>query len=666
MVKFDEMIFNSASFGSLNPMPDIKNSKYIHSGFEFTKNLSKDETKYLGFGMIDTLIPYKVQDEYDRNIKSTKYKVVILENEYLRATFLPEFGGKLNSLYDKEQKRELLYVNSVIQPCNFALRNAWLSGGVEFNMGIKGHNPFTCSNMFTELIGDNAVRFYEFERIRGLSYSFTAILPKGSKTLYVRPRIENTSNKSRLTYWWSNIAFPETKDTRVIVPASKAIHALYRENHYTIDKIDIPYVDGVDTSYSLNVENSTDYFYRIPDNSRKWIVACDKNGDGLFHYSNSFLKTRKLFLWGKRKGGRHWNEFLSVKGEAYVEIQAGIMNTQLEHIPMPPNTVWEWTEGYTYIDGSNQKLHGNFNDAISEVDKYFDNKINSGETIAPENFDTLKVEGERKLVFNGSNWGAIENLARKKQGQNAVDNLVNYPLQVDDESSDFLHLLQKGYLPYHSVNEVPKAYINSEFYRDLMVKSLESSDGDHWFTYLQLAITEYALNNKEKAKEYFEKSIQKEPSLWAYRNLGFIYLNELNDVDNALLCFDKAYKTDIGKTTFAFIKEYMQVLINNNQDKRCYEIYHELDSDMQSRARIKLIYGYCLVHLNRPEEAKEIITPDFVLPDVKEGELSLSKLWEDTYTLLVMKNTNLSYEDAKKIALKENPVPYELDFRMHD
>ena len=78
----------------------------------------------------------------------------------------------------------------------------------------------------------------------------------------------------------------------------------------------------------MNMGPSSDYFYKIPKESEKWIAAVDPDGTGLLQYSDSPLKGRKLFLWGKNVGGRHWNEFLSQKGESYIEIQAGLMNTQ--------------------------------------------------------------------------------------------------------------------------------------------------------------------------------------------------------------------------------------------------------------------------------------------------------------------------------------------------
>jgi hypothetical protein len=66
-------------------------------------------------------------------------KVVVLENEYLRAAVMP-IGGKIWSLYDKKRKKELLYNPPALQPGINAYR-PWGPGGMEWNWspGVVGH-----------------------------------------------------------------------------------------------------------------------------------------------------------------------------------------------------------------------------------------------------------------------------------------------------------------------------------------------------------------------------------------------------------------------------------------------------------------------------------------------------------------------------------------------
>jgi len=665
MVKVEYMEIMKADMGSPNPLPDIKNVQYIHAGFEVTKNVSEEERKYLGKGMIDTVLPYKVQDGYSREKTLEKIKSVVLENDYLKAVFLPEYGARLWQLYDKKNGRDILYTNTVIQPCNFAILNAWLSGGVEFNVGIKGHTPLTCSSMFCEKIDDETVKFYEFERIRRVSYCITAYLPKNSETLYLRTRIENTEDKEKYMYWWSNIAFPETEKTRVIVPASEAIHCSYQENHYVVDKTTVPISKGIDVSYSMNLEASADYFYQIPDEKRKWIVAVDPNGVGLLQYSSARLKSRKLFLWGNKTGGRHWNEFLSEEGQAYIEIQAGLASTQLEHIPMPAETVWEWTEGYTSVCGTNANYYGDWNKAIAEVERVMEEKIASG-MVAPEKLQELAIGTKGEILHTASGWGALENMLRAENKQEQISNINAFPVVKDDCSAEFLQLLEKGYLPCPAVEKEPSAYVVGKEWLSRLEQSTATQAGAHWYSYLQIGVTEYALGNFEKAETAWKKSVELCENVWALRNLSALYKNEFKDVKTALAYQEKVYARKEAFDCLSLVKEYASWLTSMGMDEKWIQTYSSLDKTMQENGRLLVYLAMAFLHVGEAEKASEIITPDFILCDVKEGELALSKLWKDIYMQIVAKRTGLRGKELEQEVERLYPLPYSLDFRMHD
>lgn len=61
------------------------------------------------------MLPYTQQDSYDRNRVLRTFKAIILENEHLKATFIPELGGRLWSLWDKDSARELLFIRPRIE-----------------------------------------------------------------------------------------------------------------------------------------------------------------------------------------------------------------------------------------------------------------------------------------------------------------------------------------------------------------------------------------------------------------------------------------------------------------------------------------------------------------------------------------------------------------------
>lgn len=655
-----------SDLGPLNPMPDIKNVSYIHAGFEAKPSMSEEEKRYLGKGMVSTMLPYLLQDEYNRDKKEQEINAIILENEYLKATFLPDYGARLWSLFDKKQRKELLYVNSVIQPCNLALRNAWLSGGVEFNLGIKGHTPLTCDKMFCDFIGDDAVRFYEYERIRGVAYSITAYLPQGSEALYVKVNVENTKDEEIYMYWWTNIAVPETENTRVIVPTTDSIHCLYQSDHYVLGKEAIPYVKGNDVSYPLNLKGSSDYFYKIPKTHDKWEAAVDKNGYGFLEYSDRTLIGRKLFLWGKNPGGRHWSEWLSEEGQAYIEIQAGLAHTQLEHIPMPAKTKWEWTEAFTAIDGNKNELYGDWEKAIACVEEQFTKKVKNGACLSFDELPKIRFAEEKKTTYLASGWGDLENKIRAKFGKAPITEQLNFERIENAETEAWYALLENGYLPYRKVNVAPTSYVTGDLWEQVIDESLHREEAQHWFTYLQYGVCCYANGKLEKAMQLWEQSIAKEPSIWAYRNLAMAYTNELGDGKTGLKYMGKAFQIQEAKENIFFLKDYATMATNNGADRDWIAVYNGLSDSLKEHKRLQVYLALAYLHIGEYKKTMEIITPNFVLNDIKEGELSMSKIWTDMHIAMLQDKDGLSLEDATKTAEELYPLPYALDFRMHE
>ena len=126
-----------------NPLPPLRLLGDLHDDVDGT-GLDEEMARNLRYGQVSSVLPYLLQDDYSRELVPRETTVAILENSYLRAMVLLEFGGRLWSLQDKVAGRELLYNNDRIQLGNLGLRNAWFPGGVEWNLGTTGHTALTC------------------------------------------------------------------------------------------------------------------------------------------------------------------------------------------------------------------------------------------------------------------------------------------------------------------------------------------------------------------------------------------------------------------------------------------------------------------------------------------------------------------------------------------
>lgn len=660
MIKLDNYTIQAASLGDCNPMPDIKNVSYIHAGYEMTDRVREEEKTHIGKGMIPTMLPYLTQDGYDRNKKERAFNAVILENSKLKAIFLPELGGRLCSLFDKEKNKELLYVNPVFQPGNLGLRNAWFSGGVEFNVGIKGHTPLTCSPLWcaVDKYKDGEIlRLYEYERIRGVVYSVSAYLPDDSNVLYLKCKIENKSDETKFMYWWSNMAVPSSKGTRVMVPAEESFLSFYTEDHYILDKATIPFTDNIDVSYPENIPSSRDFFYKIPEENYKWIAAANEEGFGLLQCSTGRLKGRKLFVWGTGRGGRHWNEWLSREGESNIEIQAGLAHTQLEHLPMEGNTVWEWVEAYTALDRDAAVMHGDYKAAIKDIEEYLVSRVgNPNELTFPDDSGVISSE----IIYNGSDWGAIEECVRGER----ISDLFSFPKQTDPETEEWTRLLQTGTFPEPDILREPQSYVTGRFW----LNKLETVSDKNWYVYLHMGVIQYALGDVEGAKKAWEESCRIKKSPWALRNLSMIYKNELKQMEEARIYILEAF--EILKDNVSLTKEVAAQLTSDGNDALWLEIYDSLTEGLKENGRLRLYRAIALINLSRLEEATQIVNEKFVMSDIKEGELSISNIWFTLYRRIYAGEVGKEYhpEDAELIAEADAkyPLPKSLDFRMHD
>lgn len=643
----------AAEIGSRNPLPDIKTVQYVHSTVTIGEHVTEEQRKYIGFGGVQSILPYQLLDGYQRDLSPRAFKSVVLENETLRAVFLPEHGGRLWSLYHKKEQRELLHVNPVFQPCHFALRDAWFSGGVEWNVGIKGHTPYTCDPMHTEIVrvGDAKVlRMYEFERIRRCMYCIEAYLPDGVETLFVKVRIKNAAGVDTPMYWWSTVAVDEHPDLRVIVPATKALECFYNGSSYWLDLIGVPETSHGDCSYPTNLHRVTDYFYDIPKESPKWMAAITGDGKGLFETSTMRLRGRKIFQWGTSVGGRHWQEFLSHGKGAYVEIQAGLARTQLEHLPMKAGEEWSFVEAFGMISCDPKAVHGSWAQAQQAVSDAIVRTLgeNTPDALAADEVFNLASRSQGEIVHLGSGWGALENLRRQQAGEAPLSDVLRFPAEsLGAQQADWLSLMQTGDFPDHDIADPPESYMAQAQYLPMLESAALSGN---WYALLQLGVTRYALGDAAGAREAWLQSVKDRESGWAQRNLA--QLDRLDgNTEEAIRRLARAVA--LLPDHWRIVHEYGTILNNSGQSARFLREVAAMPETVQSHPRIVFLKAQALCRTGNPQAAEDLLANGFVLPDIREGEISIADLWQEIQ------------REQQAHGTKPKEIPYELDFRMH-
>lgn len=652
-LRFEDYVLPAAARGEDSALPDIYVNSYIRAEIRTSERIAGEDARYIGKGMISTLLPYRIADGYGRARTPRPMHAAVLENEAMRAVFLPEVGGRLWSLYDKRAGRELLYKNDVFQPANLALRNAWFSGGVEWNVGIKGHNPLTADPLFAarakNTAGDDVLLMYEYERIRGVVFAVEATL--AGDALLVQVTVENTAARPTPMYWWSNIAVPETPGTRVLAPAREVMFCAYSDGAYFLDKTEMPIIEGRDVTYALRSPRSRDFFYDIPKGQNKWIATANEAGEGLLHVSDPILGGRKLFVWGNHTGGRHWNEWLSDRAGAYIEIQAGLLKTQLEHFTMAAESTLTWRECYSAIALDPRVAHGDLSSAVAAADRVAEGRM---PLLSPDYF-TLTVTEAPTLY--GAGWGALENRIRKTP----ISTRFVFPEDsISKEQADFVALLSGEGMPAHPADAPAPAFAVGEPWLSLLEARPERS----FYEENHLGIMRYAAGDYAGAKAAFRASYAKVPNAWALRNLAMIEKN----IDK-----DAVAAAEHILAAHALLPEYrpltvecLECLLSAARPEEVVRVYGGLSPTLRAVGRIRMLLAAANARLGRFREAAEILTPALVVEDIKEGEYALSAIWTDIYRgILAAERGVPAAELTADEILTAYPLPRSLDFRMH-
>ena len=658
----------AATLGPENPLPMLSPRLSATAGAELDPSVPVEDAEFFGYGLDAGWMPHRGLDDYDRVRVDRKFLALVLENEFLRATILPEVGGRLWSLVHKPTGRELLFVNPVFQPANLAVRGAWVTGGVEWNPCVYGHSPFTCSSLFAaafeDVYGGESLRIYEWDRTRRVPFQIDFSLPAASQYLLVRVRLVNPHDETVPMYWWSNITIAESPNTRVIVPAE---HAYTYEYWGPVKAVAIPQHKNIDVSYPSNIPYGADYFFRIADGARPWIAALDQSGVGIVHTSTSRQMGRKLFAWGSEPGGRRWQEFLSTPEHAYFEIQAGLARTQMECLPMPPRAEWEWMEAYGLIETNAEKTHGrDWSAAVDEVSDRLECSLPQVQLEA----ELRKTAGHanrppHRILHRGSGWGALENQRRQRAGESAF---CSPGLVFDNESlsldqSPWLGLLENGYLQEREPEHEPGAWMVQSEWRELLQNSLNHRYGNHWLTHLHLGVMHHAEGDTAAAEIGWQQSLRLRPSAWAYRNLAVLCWQK-GDNAAALTYFESAMEKLPDHRPLAI--EYLECLLAANLAAVALSVLEKMPHHIRSHSRVKTIEARASLNQGLIDRCRDIIQPDFELVDIREGESTLTQLWAD----LQKRQANGKSGAPIKLEREEMsdngslPIPAQLDFRV--
>ncbi len=662
----DSFTMPAANLGPKSPLPELHGYKNA-SSVALPGAEAIPEVNWMDKGSENMILPYRMQDEYDRERKPRQFKSAVLENDFLKATFMLEYNARLWSLIHKPSGRELLYANPVFQPGNVAIRNAWITGGVEWNIGIFGHCVLTLSPFFAAEFkspdGSPGLRVWEYERSRRIGFQIDFWLPNNSQFLMARPRIFNQHSKPIPMYWWSNIAVVETADQRVVAPTEESYRHAY-DGKMVVGEW--PKVEGVDFSYTTRRESAGDAYFRIPKGQRPWVAAVNGQGKGLIHASTSRLCGRKMWNWGVGRGSRRWQHFLSSPDSpGCIEMQGGLAPTQGIYLPMPAKTTWEWVEAYGMIEADPKIAHGEWRAAYQHVDQRL-NAMLPVDALEKQLTATaaLADKAPGKMLFKGTGWGALENKRRAKAGEALLPASIPFPDDsMGEDQAPWLELLNTGAFPNRPANQAPGAFmVQPEFHR-LLEESVANGKSDHWLGWYHLGVMRWRADDIPGATAAWEKSLQRQRTPWALRNLAVMAENRE----------ELALAADLASEAVRMCPNLLQLVINacnicSHADRSAdlLKLLELTTPAIRAQGRIRYLEAKAALVLGKHGILKKFFEELPPLTSVREAEMSLTDLWFEYQAQLVAQERGVEVTEALRDEMYETRTPPEqIDFRMH-
>ncbi len=321
---------------------------------------------------------------YDRIAETAvdhEWDAVVVENEYLEVTILPELGGRIHRMVDKTNGYDVIYYQPVIKPALVGLAGPWISGGIEFNWP-QHHRPstFMPADVKIEEHEDGSVTVWlgEHDPMARMKGMHGVCLHPGRSVLELKARAYNRTDDVQTFLWWAHVAirvharyqsfFPQ--DSSYVADHAKramSTFPLCSDHYYGVDYATratkgVPACEkpalyqppgdyaANDLSWYANIPVPTSYM--CMGSTEDFFGGYDfREHAGIVHVANHHISPgKKQWTWGNHEFGYAWDRNLTdadANGEfrPYIELMAGVYtDNQPDFSYLQPGETKSWSQ----------------------------------------------------------------------------------------------------------------------------------------------------------------------------------------------------------------------------------------------------------------------------------------------------------------------------------
>jgi tetratricopeptide (TPR) repeat protein len=276
--------------------------------------------------------PYPLYDSLT-HVKSNKtYRIVYLENEFVRLGILPEIGGRLFEAVDKSDGYNFVYRQHVIKPALIGLIGAWISGGIEWN--IPHHHrastflPVQC-RVQTNADGGRTVWVGELELRQRMRWAVGYTLHPGKSYLECSVRILNRTPFPNTMLCFANVAVNVNSNYQVVYPPETQYVTYHGKREFASWPMATGRYGGADFGagtdvswYSNHISANSMFAWNVEDD---FFAGYDhgRHAGILSIADHHFVPGKKFWTWGNGPRGRMWDKILTDDDGPYIELMAG-------------------------------------------------------------------------------------------------------------------------------------------------------------------------------------------------------------------------------------------------------------------------------------------------------------------------------------------------------
>jgi tetratricopeptide (TPR) repeat protein len=444
--------------------------------------------------------PYYVFDGYTDKSISKDWKIVELENPFIKVMVLPEVGGKVMGALEKSTGKEFIYLNHVMKFRSIGIRGPWTSGGIEHNFGLDlGHAPWTAAPV-DYMLKENADGSVScivggLDLASRTQWRIIILLPKDKAYFETQSLWYNPNPLHDAYLSWENAAYKATNDLEFFFPGTH--HIGHGGSAYSWP------TDEKGRNLSLYKENDfgPSKSYHVMGSYENWFGGYwHKKDFGFGHWAPySDAPGKKLWIWSLARSGAIWEDLLTDEDGQYIEAQSGVKFNQASEDSGFDSPFNQLRIGPYYTETKTEYWFP-VKETKGMVDASPDGTLN-----VLVSMDSLKVSVSANTTMNDSLIVKIDNVTFY------AERLQLKPMEVYHKTIPFPGSKKEG-LKVRIGNKLKYSVHNSENEINRPIRSQESPDSNSAEHLFRMAEDVNAMRNYEKALDLYNQVIELEPT----------------------------------------------------------------------------------------------------------------------------------------------------------